>query len=103
MVKWTLEEVNERLKAGRIGVTVCQRGDRLSLRGTFPAKPGIDKPPYQQYLAVDLKPYLGTYGSSETIPRNILSKKEIEDSRNLFTAHWLWGYGGISGLWTSTP
>jgi integrase len=217
MVKWTLEEVNQRLKAGRIGVTVCQRGDRLSLRGTFPAKPGIDKPPYQQYLAlgcyanpaglqyaeaeskkiggllaqkqfswgdyledpltpvadaqawvkkfeidyytrkghtpttettwksdylpawqllegeltaaaiiaaagktkantrkrkrvcekllalakfagltVDLKPYIGTYGSSESTPRNIPNKTEIEESRNLFTSHWRWGYGVLA-------
>jgi len=52
-MKWTLESVNERLKAGRIGVTVCQRGDRLSLRATLPPKPGSDKrAPYQQYLSL---------------------------------------------------
>jgi hypothetical protein len=49
--KWTLEEVNQRLKAGRIGVTVCLRGDRLSLRATFPPKSGTSKP-HQQYLAL---------------------------------------------------
>jgi len=42
-VKWTLEAVNARLKAGKIGVTVRQRGDRLSLRATLPPKPGSSK------------------------------------------------------------
>jgi hypothetical protein len=37
MGKLTLEEVNNRLKSGKVGVAVCQRGDRLSLRATFPA------------------------------------------------------------------
>jgi hypothetical protein len=52
--KWTLDEVNARLKAGNIGVVVYQRGDRLSLRATFPPKPGIDKPPYQQLLSLGI-------------------------------------------------
>ena len=50
--KWTIEEINKRLKAGRVGVSVCQRGDRLSLRATLPAKPGINKPDHQQYLSL---------------------------------------------------
>ena len=54
-MKWTLESVNERLKAGKIGVTVCQRGDRLSLRATLPPKPGSGKTePYQQYLSLGI-------------------------------------------------
>lgn len=52
MTKWTIEEINKRLKAGRIGVAVCQRGDRLSLRATLPPKPGINKPDHQQYLSL---------------------------------------------------
>ncbi|WP_414584619.1 hypothetical protein [Scytonema sp. PCC 10023] len=32
MSKITLEDVNQRLKAGKVGVKVQQRGDRLSLR-----------------------------------------------------------------------
>ena len=60
--KWTLDEVNARLKAGNIGVVVYQRGEllaavlryRLSLRATFPPKPGIDKPPYQQLLSLGI-------------------------------------------------
>lgn len=54
-MKWTLDAVNERLKAGRIGVKVCQRGDRLSLRATLPPKPDSQKTaPYQQYLALGI-------------------------------------------------
>lgn len=54
-MKLTLEAVNERLKAGKIGVKVCQRGDRLSLRATLPPKPGSQKTaPHQQYLALGI-------------------------------------------------
>ncbi|MEH1778909.1 MAG: hypothetical protein V7K67_32245 [Nostoc sp.] len=54
-MKWTVEAVNERLKAGKIGVKVEARGDRLSLRATLPLKPGSDKTkPYQQYLALGI-------------------------------------------------
>ncbi|MBW4516043.1 MAG: site-specific integrase [Timaviella obliquedivisa GSE-PSE-MK23-08B] len=34
----TLEEVNARLKAAKIGISIECRGDRLSLRGTLPPK-----------------------------------------------------------------
>jgi hypothetical protein len=54
-MKWNLEVVNERLRAGRIGVKVCQRGDRLSLRATLPPKPDSQKTnPHQQYLALGI-------------------------------------------------
>jgi hypothetical protein len=36
----TLKEVNARLKAAKIGVSVGQNGDCLHLRGMFPPKPG---------------------------------------------------------------
>jgi integrase len=52
--KWTIEEVNKRLKSGKVGVMVAIRGDRLSLRATFPPKPGIEKSPHQQYLALGI-------------------------------------------------
>ncbi|BAS54263.1 integrase family protein [Leptolyngbya boryana NIES-2135] len=35
-----LDQINARLKAGKIGVTIRQKGDRLYLRGTFPPKSG---------------------------------------------------------------
>jgi len=53
--KWTLEEVNARLKAGKTGVVVYQRGDRLRLRATFPPKPGSGKVKWhQQDLALGI-------------------------------------------------
>ncbi len=53
--KWTIEAVNERLKAGKIGVKVEARGDRLSLRATLPPKPGSNKAkPHQQYIALGI-------------------------------------------------
>jgi integrase len=48
LARLTLEAVNERLKAGRIGVTVQQRGDRLSLQATLPPKPGSNKREWHQ-------------------------------------------------------
>jgi hypothetical protein len=35
-----LNQINRRLKAAKIGVTIEARGDRLSLRATLPPKPG---------------------------------------------------------------
>ncbi|MGF1537822.1 MAG: integrase [Elainellaceae cyanobacterium] len=49
----TVEAINERLKAAKVGVIVWQKGDRLSLRGTFPPKPGSKKTkPHQQIAAL---------------------------------------------------
>jgi integrase len=50
-----LDEVNQRLKAAKLGIRVAQRGDRLSLRATLPPRPGSDKTkPYQQYLSLGI-------------------------------------------------
>ncbi|HYX13487.1 MAG TPA: integrase [Nostoc sp.] len=54
-MKLTVEIINDRLKAAKIGVRVEARGDRLSLRATLPPKPGSSKTkPYQQYLALGI-------------------------------------------------
>ncbi len=54
-MKLTIEVVNQRLKAGKVGVKVEARGDRLSLRATLPPKPGTGKSkPYQQYIALGI-------------------------------------------------
>lgn len=51
----TIEAINERLKAARIGVRVEVRGDKLALRATFPPKPGSTKnKPYQQHLSLKI-------------------------------------------------
>ncbi|MEH1902485.1 MAG: integrase [Nostoc sp.] len=86
-MKWTIEAVNERLKAGKIGVKVEARGDRLSLRATLPSKPLSNKTkPYQQYLA------LGIYANPAGLQRaeaeakivgGLLARGEFDWSRYL--------------------
>jgi hypothetical protein len=50
-----LERINQRLKAAQLGVMIERRGTRLSLRGTFPPRPGSDRlRPYQQRLSLNL-------------------------------------------------
>ena len=60
-MKWTVETVNGRLKAGKIGVTVRQRGDRLSLRATLPPKPNGGKQIWHQQ-DISLKIYSNPAG-----------------------------------------
>ncbi len=50
-----LRQVNGRLKASKVGVTVEQHGDRLRLRATLPSKPGSSKVgPHQQRISLKL-------------------------------------------------
>ncbi|HEY9818223.1 MAG TPA: hypothetical protein V6D20_20820, partial [Candidatus Obscuribacterales bacterium] len=47
--------LNQRLKAAQLGVSIEQRGNKLSLRGTLPPRPGSDRlRPYQQRLSLNL-------------------------------------------------
>ncbi|WP_204152082.1 site-specific integrase [Leptolyngbya sp. CCY15150] len=47
--------LNQRLKAAQLGVSIEQRGHKLSLRGTLPPRPGSDRlRPYQQRLSLNL-------------------------------------------------
>lgn len=51
-----LDTINNRLKVGRVGVTVEQRGDRLYLVATLPPKPSSGKTrPYQQRIATGFR------------------------------------------------
>lgn len=50
-----LQQVNDRLKKGKIGVSIELRGDRLSLRATLPPKPGETGPPRQQRIALGVR------------------------------------------------
>lgn len=51
-----LESLNARLKAGRVGVTVEQRGDHLYLVATLPPKPHSGKiRPHQQRIALGVR------------------------------------------------
>jgi hypothetical protein len=49
-----IEQANGRLKRGRIGLSIEQRGNRLWFRGTLPPKPPKVGQPYQQRFAADL-------------------------------------------------
>ncbi len=50
-----LTAANDRLKKGNCGIKIYKRGNKLSLRGTFPPKPGSEKTQsYQQYLSLGL-------------------------------------------------
>jgi integrase len=57
MVKqeFSVEAINRRLSSAHAGIVVVQRGSKLSLRGTFPPRPGSkQRKPYQQYVALGL-------------------------------------------------
>ncbi|MEM1252888.1 MAG: site-specific integrase [Cyanobacteria bacterium P01_H01_bin.21] len=50
-----LDQVNQRLKAAKLGLQIERRGDRLNLRGTLPPRPGSPKlRPYQQRVPLKL-------------------------------------------------
>ncbi|HLO87981.1 MAG TPA: integrase [Nostocaceae cyanobacterium] len=72
MAKITVDDVNGRLKAANIGVTVVVRGGKISLRATFPPKPGSGKTEwYQQRLA------LGIYANPAGLQEAEAKAKEI--------------------------
>ena len=51
----SLNQVNQRLKAARMGLQVERRGERLSLRGTLPPRPESPRlRPYQQRVPLKL-------------------------------------------------
>ena len=51
--RYTLKDCNDRLAAARVGLKILQRGERLSLRGTLPPKPGAQsKRPSQQTISL---------------------------------------------------
>jgi integrase len=50
-----LAQVNQRLKAAQLGLQIEQRGQKLSLRGTLPPRPGSPRlRPYQQRISLNL-------------------------------------------------
>lgn len=50
-----INQANGRLKAGRVGVVILQRGNRLHLRATLPPKPHQPhKPPHQQIITLGI-------------------------------------------------
>jgi hypothetical protein len=54
-LKLTIEAINARLKAAKVGVSVLPRGDRLYLQATLPPKPRKKKTqPYQQQVSLKI-------------------------------------------------
>ncbi|MEM9905522.1 MAG: site-specific integrase [Cyanobacteria bacterium P01_D01_bin.44] len=50
-----LEKINQRLKAAQLGLKIERRGEKLSLRGTLPPRPGSARlKPYQQRIPLGL-------------------------------------------------
>ncbi|NJL48055.1 MAG: site-specific integrase [Leptolyngbyaceae cyanobacterium SM2_5_2] len=69
-----IAKLNERLKAARLGLRVERRGDRLSLRGTLPPRPGSDRlRPHQQRIPLGL-------------PATKAGLKQIEQEAKVITA-----------------
>lgn len=50
-----LGQINQRLKAARLGLQIERRGERLGLRGTLPPRPGSHRlNPHQQRISLNL-------------------------------------------------
>lgn len=81
-----LDQANDRLSKGRIGVSlVCQgKGDWLYVRGVLPPKPGSVKDrPHQQRVALNMRAI-----DPESIKQAELTAKAIGISKNLGTFDW---------------
>lgn len=50
-----IHQVNQRLKAARLGLQIERRGEKLSLRGTLPPRPGSHRlRPHQQRISLNI-------------------------------------------------
>ncbi|MEM6839900.1 MAG: site-specific integrase [Cyanobacteria bacterium P01_C01_bin.120] len=73
--KTQLADANERLKAGKLGVTLRQRGNKLYVRAVLPPKPDSDKTKdYQQDVATGCKPQPAGLKTAEAIAKEIAGK-----------------------------
>ncbi|BFM40746.1 site-specific integrase [Synechocystis sp. LKSZ1] len=71
-VSGRLNQANGQLRAGKTGVTITQRGDRLYLVATLPPKPGSEKTyPHQQRIA------LGFRANPAGIDQAVLAAREL--------------------------
>jgi integrase len=69
-----IAQLNQRLRVARLGLTVERRGDRLTLRGTFPPRPQSSRrKPHQQRLPLGL-------------PANKAGLKQIEQEAKVVAA-----------------
>lgn len=85
-----LRQVNGRLKASKVGVTVEQQGGKLRLRATLPPPPGSTRrDPYQQRISLGLPANLAGLRQSEKEARLVgaqLAAREFDWAR--------WGHAG---------
>ncbi|TVQ13737.1 MAG: integrase [Leptolyngbya sp. DLM2.Bin27] len=93
--KWTVEAVNARLKAGKVGVQVLQVGNRLRLQATLPPKPGSSRDsPYQQQIA------LGIYANPDGLEEAETRARELGVMLARGSFSWIGsGLGGTSRDW----
>ena len=84
-----IQPINDRLKAGKVGVSVQRRGERLCLRGTLPPRPGStkDKAFRQEiYLGVYCNPAGFAYAENEAkLVGSLLAKREFSWAPYLHT------------------
>ncbi|HMA78217.1 MAG TPA: integrase, partial [Candidatus Paceibacterota bacterium] len=68
--RYSLTDCNARLDAANVGLKILQRGDRLSLRGTLPPKPGAKSTRHSQQtisLGVRASPAGFEYAESKAL------------------------------------
>ncbi|MCU0551931.1 MAG: hypothetical protein MUC48_21550 [Leptolyngbya sp. Prado105] len=69
-----LQQANDRLKVGKIGVTLATqgKGNWIYLRGTFPCKPGENRRPYSTKIALEMRAIdKQSVDAAETIARQV--------------------------------
>ncbi|NJL41951.1 MAG: site-specific recombinase [Leptolyngbyaceae cyanobacterium SM1_4_3] len=80
--EYSLDAVNQRLKAAKTKVSIKQRGETLSMRATLPPKPGSDRPnPHRQVIALHLPASENGFKRAEQEARLLgarLSAKEFD-------------------------
>lgn len=80
--EYTLDAINQRLKAGNVKVSIRQRGQSLSLVATLPPKPGSDRSsPHQQTIALGVPASEDGFRRAEAEARRVgslLALKEFD-------------------------
>ncbi len=80
--EYSLLEVNERLKDARVRLRLMVRGGRIWVQGTFPPKPGSDRPrPYQQRFTLKLSANPDGFRRAEHEARLIGAELEAREFR----------------------
>ena len=73
-----IQKVNQRLKSARLGLVIERRGEKLSLRGTLPPRPGSSRMrPCQQRIPLDLPATVAGLRQGE-LEAKVIAAKLIE-------------------------